>query len=160
VALIDPEAACIGAPEEMLAALTEYCRRTGQAAPEEPGEMARAVFSSLALDYRLGLGVLEAAAGQRFTELRLVGGGSANPLLCQLTADATGVPVLAGPVEATALGNVLLQARAAGALAGAEELAQVAAESFPPVSYESREVPEEDWARFLALKERSRDEGV
>ncbi|MFI1090808.1 rhamnulokinase family protein [Streptomyces sp. NPDC020917] len=113
-ALVDPDAPEFLAPQDMPATLAAHCARTGQPAPESPGAMVRCILESLALAHRRTLRRAAALADREITHVHLVGGGSRNALLCQLTADATGLPVIAGPTEATALGNVLVQARAHG----------------------------------------------
>jgi rhamnulokinase len=113
---IDPDDARFVAPGEMPQKIAAYCREKGQRMPQTPGETIRCALESLALLYRFTLDQLEALTGRRPARLHIVGGGSQNELLDQLTADALGIPVDAGPVEATALGNVLVQAIAAGAL--------------------------------------------
>jgi rhamnulokinase len=112
--VIDPEDGVFLSPASMTGAIEEYCRRTGQRAPRGPAETARAIFESLAQCYGRALKNLETVLGRRFAALDVVGGGAHNVLLCQLTADATGIPVLAGPAEATATGNLLAQAAALG----------------------------------------------
>lgn len=119
--LIDPEAPEFLNPQDMPAALRDFCLRTGQPAPSGAGAFVRCCLESLALRYRMTLGELEQLAGRKVAALRIVGGGSQNRLLCQLAADACGVPVIAGPAEATALGNVMAQAIAAGELEGIAE---------------------------------------
>ena len=112
----------------MPAAIVALCRATGQQPPDSVGEIVRCCLDSLALQCRATLDDLAAVTGARPTILRVVGGGSQNRLLCQLTADACRLPLVAGPVEATALGNVIVQAIAAGELGGiAEGRAAVAA---------------------------------
>ncbi|MFE1903009.1 rhamnulokinase family protein [Streptomyces gardneri] len=113
-ALVDPDAPEFLAPGDMPARIRAHCRGTGQRAPESPGAVVRCVLESLALAHRRTLRQAAELAGREITRIHLVGGGARNELLCRLTADATGLPVVAGPVEATALGNVLVQARAAG----------------------------------------------
>ncbi|MEV4538499.1 rhamnulokinase family protein [Asanoa sp. NPDC049518] len=103
-----------GMPERIAA----YCRRTGQAPPETRPAMVRCIMDSLALAHRRAVRTAAELSGRDVAVVHLVGGGARNALLCQLTADACGLPVLAGPVEATAVGNVLVQARAAGAVRG------------------------------------------
>lgn len=117
VSLVDPDAPDFLNPDDMPAALRAYCRRTGQPEPATPGAVVRCCLESLALKYRWVLAALEDLMGHRLDPIRIVGGGSRNGLLCQLTADACGRRVVAGPVEATALGNVLVQAIATGHLA-------------------------------------------
>ena len=118
------------------ALIRELCRRPDMSR----GEIVRSIYLSLALRYRQVLERLEAATGREITTLHVIGGGARNALLCQLTADVTGREVLAGPVEATALGNVLVQARAAGELGSLADMRAMSAASFEPVHYEpSRE---------------------
>ena len=105
--------------------------RTDQPAPSTPGAYARAVFDSLALKYRLVIRDLESLIGHPIARIRVIGGGSQNALLNQLTADATGLPVVAGPVEATALGNVAVQMLATGAAASLAEARAIIDRSFP-----------------------------
>ena len=104
--------------------------------PDDRAAVVRCVLDSLACKHRWTLERAEELAGRRADVVHIVGGGAANPLLCQLTADLTGRPVLAGPVEATAVGNLLVQARAAGELASLAELRDVVARSLPPRRFE------------------------
>jgi rhamnulokinase len=113
--LIDPDDASFANPDDMPAAIDLFCRRTDQPTPSSPGSYARTVFDSLALKYRLVIRDLQSVIDRPIGRIRVIGGGSRNGLLNQLTADATGVPVVAGPVEATALGNVAVQMLATGA---------------------------------------------
>jgi rhamnulokinase len=116
-ALVDPDAPEFLAPGDMPARIAAFCRRTGQRPPATPAATIRCVLESLALAHRRTLRAAAELAGREVTHIHIVGGGSRNELLCRLTADATGLPVIAGPTEATALGNILVQARAHG-LAG------------------------------------------
>jgi rhamnulokinase len=127
-ATIDPDAFL--EPGGMPRKIVEHCRARGLAPPETPGEFARTILESLAERYRQVLESLEALAGRRFDTIHIVGGGSRNALLNQLVADATGRMVIAGPSEATAIGNVLIQAIGAGELAGLEEARAVVRRSF------------------------------
>jgi rhamnulokinase len=113
--VIDIDAPEFLAPGDMTARIAAACRAYGQRAPDTPGEMARCILESLALAYRRNVRLASALSGHAVDVIHLVGGGVRNRLLCQLTADACGLPVLAGPVEAAAMGNVLVQARALGA---------------------------------------------
>ncbi|WP_405667661.1 rhamnulokinase [Streptomyces sp. NBC_01166] len=113
-AVIDPDDPVFLAPGDMPSRIDAALTRTGQATPGSHGGYVRCVLESLALAHRRTLREAAALAGRELTRIHLVGGGSRNELLCQWTADATGLPVTAGPAEATALGNVLLQARAHG----------------------------------------------
>jgi rhamnulokinase len=112
--LIDPDDPSFLAPGNMPARIDEACRRSGQSAPSTRGATARCVLESLALAYRRTVRMAGLIADQDVDVVHVIGGGSQNELLCQLTADACDLPVLAGPVEASALGNVLVQARALG----------------------------------------------
>ncbi len=112
--LIDPDAPEFLAPGNMPRRIEEHCRATGQEPPSSRAALVRCVLESLALAYRRTLRQAQTIADRQVDVLHVIGGGSQNELLCQLTADACGLPVLAGPVEASALGNVLVQARALG----------------------------------------------
>src|SRR5207245_1697918 len=109
--LIDPDDERFLNPPDMPKAIQEFCRETGQPVPETQGQFARCVFESLALKYAATLDGLEELTGTKIETLHIVGGGSQNQLLNQFTANAAARPVLAGPVEATVLGNLLVQAR-------------------------------------------------
>ncbi|WP_405386012.1 rhamnulokinase [Streptomyces sp. NBC_01102] len=126
-AVIDPDDPVFLAPGGMPSRIDEVLARTGQAPPEGPGGYVRCVLESLALAHRRTLRRAAALAGRELTRIHLVGGGSRNELLCQWTADATGLPVTAGPAEATALGNVLLQARAHGLVGGLADMRRLVA---------------------------------
>ncbi len=129
--LFDPDDPAFLHPPDMPDAIRDYCRRTGQPEPCGPGAFTRAVLESLAFKYRVVLDALEALTGTPITEIQIVGGGSRNRLLNQFTADATGRTVLAGPVEATALGNVAMQMLATGAVSTIGEARRVIEYSFP-----------------------------
>ena len=105
-------------PGDMQARIAALCTETDQQVPTSPAEFTRCILDSLAEAYRSAIEQASRLSGRRVDVVHVVGGGSRNDLLCQLTADASGLAVIAGPVEATALGNVLVQARAHGALAG------------------------------------------
>ncbi|MEV6009738.1 rhamnulokinase family protein [Streptomyces sp. NPDC051976] len=113
-ALVDAEAPEFLAPADMPAAIRAFCVRTGQRPPADRGAVVRCVLESLALAHRRVLRRAAELADRDVTHIHLVGGGSRNALLCRFTAEATGLPVIAGPAEATALGNILVQARAHG----------------------------------------------
>lgn len=113
---IDPDAPEFVPPGDIPDRIQEFCRRTGQTVPNSVGEIMRCIYDSLALKYRYAIEQLGEATGKRFTALHLLGGGANSRLLCQLSADCTGLPVVAGPVEATALGNIIIQLIALGKL--------------------------------------------
>jgi rhamnulokinase len=104
------------APGDLPARIAAACRRLGQPVPSSEAETVRCVIDSLALAHRSGVSEAQELSGRAVDVVHMVGGGSRNELLCQLTADACGLPVLAGPAEATAIGNVLIQARTLGAV--------------------------------------------
>ncbi len=116
-ALIEPDDPSFVAPKDRPAAMRDYGSRRGEAVPGSEGAVIRAAMESLTLRYRMVLGWLEELTGGRIDIIHIVGGGTQNRELCQMTADATGRRVVAGPVEATAIGNVMLQAVAAGEVA-------------------------------------------
>jgi rhamnulokinase len=124
-ALVDPDHPSFMTPGGMLGRVRDFCEETGQEPPRGPGEISRCIFDSLALKYRHVIGQAEGLSGRPVEAVHVVGGGSRNALLCQLTADATRRPVLAGPVEATALGNVMVQALARGQVGSPEEIRAV-----------------------------------
>jgi rhamnulokinase len=124
-ALVDPDHPGFLAPGDMPSRIRDFCTKTGQNLVEEPGAVARCVFESLALKYRWVLERAEEVSGQHAETVHVVGGGARNALLCRLTADATRRPVVAGPVEATALGNVVIQAYARGYVGSLEEIRDV-----------------------------------
>ena len=130
VSLVDPDDSSFVLPANMPQALAAYCRRTGQPEPVDPGAVVRCVLESLALRYRCVLDQLEELIGKRIEVIHVVGGGSQNTLLCQFTADACNRPVQAGPVEATAIGNVLVQAIGLGLLRTVTDARAVVRDSF------------------------------
>ena len=111
---IDPDAPDFQAPSDMPAAMVAFCRRTGQTGPTEPGKFTRVIFESLALKYRFVKESLAQVTGRPVDRIYIVGGGSRNHLLNQFTADALNCTVVAGPVEATSLGNIIMQLYALG----------------------------------------------
>jgi rhamnulokinase len=148
--LVDPDHHEFLPPGDMPSRIRRFCEATGQEVPEVPGQFARCIFESLALKYRLAVEQAGEITGQKVETIHIVGGGSQNSLLCQLTADATRLPVLAGPVEATALGNVMVQAYSRGYVGSLEEIRAVVRRSTELSRYEP-EGNEDDWD---ALRER------
>ncbi len=153
VAVFDPDHESLLAAGGMPRRIAELCASLGQDAPADRGETLRAILTSLACKYRLVLAQLEAVSGRRVDTVHAVGGGARNTLLCQLTADLLGCEVLAGPVEATALGNVLVQALALGELASLAELRELSARSASPQRFEPAAPGRalETYQRFLAV---------
>jgi rhamnulokinase len=128
---IDPDAPEFAPPGDIPGRVRDFCRRTGQPVPETVGQVMRCIYESLALKYRFALDQLSQATGKTFSTLHVLGGGTKDGLLCRMTAGCTGLPVIAGPVEATAYGNILIQLMALGELesidAGRELLARTEA---------------------------------
>ncbi|MFI6480443.1 rhamnulokinase family protein [Nonomuraea sp. NPDC050663] len=120
--VVDPDLPAFLPPGDMPARIAAECARTGQPVPSAPAAFVRCILESLALGHRAAIRQAVALSGQEVEVVHLVGGGSRNTLLCQLTADACGLPVVAGPVEATALGNLLVQARTAGVVGSLAEM--------------------------------------
>jgi rhamnulokinase len=144
--LFDPDHGGFLHPESMVDAIAKYCKATGQPVPDDPPAYTRAILESLALRYRSALESLEEITGIRFREIRIVGGGARNRLLNQFTADATGRVVVAGPMEATALGNIAMQMLATGAVGSLREARAVIDRSFPTERFEPRAAEQWDAA--------------
>lgn len=134
-AVIDPDDPSFLNPDHMPRAIAAYCRRTSQPVPDTPAHVARTIFESLALTYRMVIDGLEEISGLSIRQVRVIGGGALNGLLNQLTADATGRVVLAGPVEATALGNIAMQMLATGCVPSLAAARDIIERSFPPTRY-------------------------
>lgn len=141
-------------PPDMPQAIQDFCRETNQPVPKTDGELARCAYESLALKYREVLGSLEELTGEKIEVIHIVGGGSQNKFLSQLAADACQRPVLCGPVEATALGNLLTQIRADGELNSLDEMRAVVRRSTEMTTYTPK--PGTDWdaaaEKFKALQ--------
>ena len=134
--IINPDDQLFAAPSSMVGAIQTYCRQTGQPLPETPAEICRCIFDSLALRYKQVFQWLQEFAPFRLDVLHIIGGGSLNKYLNQFTANATGATVLAGPQEGTAIGNIMLQAKAAGMVKDIWEMRQIIANSLDLVTYE------------------------
>jgi rhamnulokinase len=152
-AVIDPDYGEFLKPGDMPARVHAYCRATGQAAPESKGALIRCLLEGIALKYRWVLERLEEILGHRLAPIHIVGGGTRNRLLSQFTADATGRRVVTGPAEATAAGNVVVQAMALGHIASLDEARAVVRNSFDALNYEpgDRSGWEEAYAKLLTL---------
>ncbi len=153
--LVDPDDLAFLNPADMLAAMDQFCARTQQPAPASPGAYVRTILESLALKYRLVIANLEQVSGQPITQIRIIGGGSKNRLLNQFTADATGRRVLAGPAEATALGNIAMQILATGGASSLAEVRAIVDRSFPTEIFEPLRTDEWDapYQRFYQYSE-------
>ncbi|MBN1311786.1 MAG: rhamnulokinase [Anaerolineae bacterium] len=153
--LVDPDHPDFLNPADMPAAVQAFCSRTGQPVPESHAKILRCIFESLAIKYRWVIECLEEMLGYRLEVIHIIGGGSQNGLLCQLTADVTKRPAVAGPVEATAIGNALVQAISLGHIGSLADGRQLVARSFPLKTYEPH--PDDGWedafARFRKIAE-------
>jgi len=143
--IVDPDDPRFLNPTDMPAAIRQFCRETRQPVPASHGALVRCCLESLALKYQTVLGSLEQVGGKRIEVIHIVGGGSRNALLNQLAADACQRPVLAGPVEATVLGNVLVQARATGELSSLAEIREVVRRSCEVRTFEPKRANAERW---------------
>jgi rhamnulokinase len=141
--IIDPDDSSFLNPADMPTAIIEYCKSRGLRAPETRGEFVRTIFESLAMKYRMVIEDINAMRGSSIEVLHIVGGGSRNEMLNQFTANACGIPVTAGPVEATAVGNILVQAISKKRLGSIEEGRELVAHSFPLKHYEPKD--REQW---------------
>lgn len=134
---IDPDDPDFLSPGNMPRRIREYCRRTGQQVPESVSEIMRCVYQSLALKHRWALAQIETCTGKHYSSIHIVGGGVHDSLLCQFTANACGRPVVAGPVEATVIGNIAVQMMTLGAIPDIAEARKVIADSSPLAVYKS-----------------------
>ncbi len=137
--IIDPDVDAFIHPEDMPTAIAAFCRQTGQSVPESKGEFVRCIFESLALKYRFIIEGINNLRNNDITALHIVGGGSQNQMLNQFTANALGLPVVTGPIEATAIGNILVQAMAKGVIRSISEGRELVARSFPLSRHDPRD---------------------
>ncbi len=156
LAIIDPDDAGFLNPPDMPEAIRQFCRQTNQPEPETTGAFTRCILESLALRYRMGLEELREIYSNPINRLHVIGGGAQNEALCQFTASAVGLPVFAGPVEATAIGNLLVQAMALGHVDSLAMLRDIVAQSFAVKRYDPQETGEWDSAyeRFKEVQHR------
>ena len=154
--LIDPDDALFATPGNLPKRIAEYCKATGQHVPEDAGETMRCIFESLALRYRYTAEKIDEMKGHKTPFINIIGGGTKEGLLCQFAADACGRPVHAGPVEATAIGNIMAQAIAAGELKNVAEAREVVRNSFEIEYYEPKNTEswDEGYERFKKLIEK------
>ena len=141
--LINPDDACFANPADMQEAICRYCTETNQPVPETRGQIVRCIFESLALRYRQVLDNLRNLSPMPIETLHVIGGGSRNELLNQFTANAIGIPVIAGPSEATAIGNVMIQAMTAGEAEDINGMRQLIHNSIPLKTYQPQD--SENW---------------
>jgi len=152
-AYIDPDYGGFLSPGDMPAKVNEYLAKTGQETIDDKGQMVRAILESLAIKYRFVIEALEDVTADAIETLHIVGGGIQNELLCRFAANATGKRVIAGPIEATSSGNILMQAKATGQIASVEEIREVVGKSFDIKHYQPQE--SEQWAeRYKKVKDK------
>ena len=133
--LINPDDSMFLNPRDMTQAVRDYCYQTAQGTPQSHGETIRCIYDSLALKYRFTLEQIRTVSNQPIEVIHIIGGGANNHFLNQITADATGLMVIAGPTEATAIGNILIQAKALGYVGSLNEIRQIVANSFGLVKF-------------------------
>lgn len=144
--MIDPDDEAFQTPGNMPERIREYCRKTGQKVPETKGEIVRCIAQSLAFRYRYTVEGMERVTGNPYNVIHIVGGGIKDKMICQFTANATKRTVSAGPVEATSIGNIIVQAMAMGAIKDLTEGRQVVKNSFDITTYEPQDSPAWDEA--------------
>ena len=150
--LINPDAPCFQNPASMIKAIAGYCKQTGQPVPETYGEITRCILDSLSMRYKQIFSVLQKIAPFPIEKLHIIGGGSRNNLLSQFTCNAVGVPVMAGPSEGTAIGNIMLQAKANGLVNDIAAMRRLISTSVETVSFEPQNTTqwEEAYHKYLA----------
>lgn len=156
--IVDPDYQGFFSTDEMGTEIAEYCKKTGQSAPGHVSEYARCVYESLALKYRWALEKIEEIRGSRVDALHIVGGGCQNKLLNQMTANAIGRPVIAGPIEGASIGNLLGQAMALGEISGIDQLREVVRNSFEVEEYLPEDMAQWDdaYGRFLDIVQKAK----
>ncbi len=154
VSLIDPDRDRFMNPLSMTEAIADFCKETGQPVPASEGAFVRCCLESLALQYRLVAAQLEEVHDMKLEKIHIVGGGTQNKLLNQFTADATGMDVITGPIEATVIGNIVMQAIGMGHLDSLDQARQIIRDSFPMEAYrpQQTDVWDQQFDRFKKLK--------
>ena len=157
--LIDPDHESFLNPGNMPEAIKTFCRDTGQPAPKEKPAISRCIYDSLVLKYKHTIRQIEDITGNKIEKLHIIGGGAKNQMLNQLTADALGIPVFAGPVEATAIGNIMMQAKALGIVNDLAHIREIVRNSFEVVKYYPKPEPawEKAFIRFEKLIQTVKD---
>ena len=154
---LDPDYMGFYNPADMPFAIDEYCMKTWQEVPQNIGEYVRLILESLAFKYRMTLDQLKEVTGKPINRIHIIGGGSLNKTLCQFTANATGLKIIAGPAEGTAAGNLLMQAKALGYIKDLKEIRQVVRNSFSFVEYYPQDTLEwnKAYKKFLIIYEKT-----
>lgn len=151
--LINPDDACFANPDRMIEAIQNYCNQTNQPIPETYGELTRCIFESLSLRYKQVFGWMQEMSPFPIEKLHVIGGGSKNNVLNQFTANALGIPVVAGPSEATAIGNIMLQAKAVGMVDDIQSMRCLIASSIETTEFipQDTEIWENAFAKFIEV---------
>jgi rhamnulokinase len=154
--IIDPDYMKFYNPEDMTGEIKSFCTMTGQPEPSEPGQFVRIILEGLAFKYRMVLDQLREVSGKKLEKIHIIGGGSQNELLSQFTANAAGVPVVTGPVEATAIGNLMVQAMAKGHVSNLDEIREVIRNSFELKTFLPEDQPEweEAYQKYISIVDR------
>lgn len=152
--IIDVDDPRFSPPGDMPQRVRDYCRETGQKVPKTVGEIMQCIYCSLALKYRETFENMQSVCGKKFSAIHMVGGGIKDTLLCRLTANACGVDVIAGPVEATVIGNISTQLMALGAIGSVKEAREIIANSFPITTYtpENHDLFEKGYEKYKTVK--------
>lgn len=150
---IDPDAPELSAHGKLPDKIRRYCENTSQAVPETVGQLVRCIYESLSMKYRLALTQISECTGKEFEVLHLMGGGTKDGFLCELASQSLGIPVIAGPVEATALGNIVLQLIALGEIESIREGRRIIAETEKVITFNEKHTPDWDEAyeRFCKI---------
>ena len=151
---IDPDAPEFVPPGDIPARVRAYCKRTGQGEPQTVGEIMRCIYESIALKYRLTYDLICDCTGRDYNMIHMIGGGTKDNLLCAMTANSTGCEIMAGPIEATALGNVAVQLMALGEISGLDQAREVIRNSFEPITYRSDVVQVTQWQAAFEMYKR------
>ncbi len=153
MSIIDPDYMKFYNPADMTDEIKSFCTMTGQPVPAEPGQFVRIILEGLAFKYRMVLDQLREVSGKKLGKIHIIGGGSRNELLSQFSANATGVPVITGPVEATAIGNLMVQVMAKGHVSSLNEIRQIISSSFELNTYlpENQSEWEKAYQRFISI---------
>jgi rhamnulokinase len=154
--IVDPDYMKFYNPEDMTAEIRSFCTTTGQPVPVEPGQFVRTILEGLAFKYRMVLDQLREVSGRKLGKIHIIGGGSQNELLSQFSANATGVPVITGPVEATAIGNLMVQAMAKGHVSNLDEIREIIRSSFELRTFlpENQDQWEQAYQRFISVSDK------
>jgi rhamnulokinase len=149
-------------PDDMVKEIRAFCKMTGQPEPSDHGQFIRTILEGLAFKYRMVLDQLREVSGKKLGKIHIIGGGTQNELLSQFTANATGVPVVTGPAEATAIGNLMVQAMAKGYVGSLDEIRKVIRNSFELKTFlpENQAAWEKAYNRFLDVIQQIKERGI